>query len=252
MRWKSLSIVLIFLLILGSSPNTIHAQSNHSLEWGVEIDEEFTYVLQRAFFADPSYTEVLTVDFPFLAGLKVGQKAILSIDTLDEIPDLINESSQVPGSSCNMRRANDSAAIATNLRSFVQPIGDWEFLSDMVNITGLSGVTLIDTEEEWGTKGATSFMAGDGSVVTVSIEIRYEKENGTLNYLRERYSTLGTDLIDIILVNWHPGMPTIAPMEIQMGTILVISIGIVVGLVISSFIYLRYVRKKPVVQKLGE
>jgi len=247
-------LLVLFLLSLALAPTIIpvHAQSNHTLEWGVEVGEEFTYVLQRAFFTDSGYREVLFANFPFIEGLELGQKAIVSIDNLEVIPSQINESSQIPISQCTMVRANDSTSLGAGLQSFVLPIGDWEFLNEMVNLTGFSGVTLIDTEEEWGTEGAASFRVGDGSIVTVSLEIRYEKENGTLNYLRQRYSTLGTDLIDMILVNWHPGMPTIVEAGLPLETILVISLGTAVGLIISSLVYIGYKRKKPLVQQLGE
>ena len=233
-------------------PLAIEAQANHSLEWGVYVEEEFTYVLQRAYFADPSYTQIVAADLPFVSDMTVGEKYKLIVEDLDAIPILINESSQVPGSLCNLVRANDSTIIDADLLDFVIPIGDWEFYNQMTNLTGQGGVTLIDTAEEWGTTGTGSFQALDGSVITLTIDLRYEKENGTLNYMRHRYSTLGTDLIDIILVNWHPGMPTIASEGIQTTTILIISIGAVVGIIASILIYQGYRTKKPVVQKLGE
>lgn len=251
MKLKSLSVVLVLLLALGPTSINASAQSNHTLEWGVEVDEKFTYVLQRAFFANPNYRYTIAADFPFIYWLEEGQKAILNVESLDSIVDTINESSQIPISQCSMIRANDSLILSEQL-NFILPIGDWNFLNEMINLTGFSDVTLIDTEEEWGTKGAASFRAADGSIVTVTLEIRYEKENGTLNYLRERYSTIGTDLIDIIFVNWHPGMPTIVSGGLQSGTILIISLGAVVGLIISGIIYLGYKRKKSLVQQLGE
>jgi len=70
------------------------------------------------------------------------------------------------------------------------PIGDWDFLTEIGNITELVGVTLIDTDDEWGTVGTGSIQTGDGSVISVYVELRYEKQNGTLNYLRQRYTTL--------------------------------------------------------------
>lgn len=252
MKLKVLSITFMLIIICSSVPLTADAQSNHTLEWGVDVDEEFTYVMQRAYFADPSYAQVAGVNLPFVSDMTVGEKATLRVTGLDEIPSLINESSQMPQSSCDLERANDSVSIFTGLLNFVIPIGDWEFINAMTNITGLSGVTLIDTKDEWGTSGAGSFLAGDSSVVTITIDIRYGKENGTLNYLRHRYSTLGTDLIDIIIVNWHQGMPTIVEAGFQTTTILIISIAAVVGLIVSILVYQGYRGKKPVVQKLGE
>ncbi|TFG98515.1 hypothetical protein E4H12_05885 [Candidatus Thorarchaeota archaeon] len=252
MKLKFLSLTFALLFIFSSVPLVTDAQSNHSLQWGVDVDEEFTYVMQRAYFADPSYTLVVAADLPFVSSMTVGEKVTLRVTDLDVIPTLINESSQMVNSTCEMERANDSVSIRTGVLGFVIPIGDWNFINEMTNITGLEGVTLIDTEDEWGTSGAGLFLAGDGSVVSITIDLIYEKENGTLNYLRHRYSTLGTDLIDIIIVNWHEGMATIVAPELQTPTLLIISIAAVVILVVSILVYQGYRGKKPVVQKLGE
>ncbi|TFG32840.1 hypothetical protein EU528_02075 [Candidatus Thorarchaeota archaeon] len=251
MKLKVLSVVLALVLIYSSIPLTAEAQS-HSLEWGVDVDEEFTYVMQRAYFADPSYVQVVSVDLPFVSNMTVGEKYTLKVTELDEIPTLINESSQMPKSTCDLERTNDSLLVGTELLNFVIPIGDWEFINQMTNLTGLEGISLVDTAEEWGSTGVGSFLVGDGSVVTITIDLRFEKENGTLNYLRHRYSTLGTDLIDIIIVNWHPGMPTVVEGSLQTPTILIISIAAVVCFIVSIVVYLGYRSKKPVVQKLGE
>jgi len=252
LKLKFLSLAFALLLVCSSVPLVTDAQSNHSLQWGVEVGEEFTYVMQRAYFADPGYTLVVAEDLPYVSSMTVGEKVTLRVTDLDVIPTLINESSQMPKSSCEMERANDSESIILGLLDFVIPIGDWSFINEMTNISGLEGVTLIDTDEEWGTSGAGSFVAGDGSVITITVDIKYEKENGTLNYMRHRFSTLGTDLIDIIIVNWHKGMPTIAAAEIQMTTILIISIAAAVCLIVSIIVYQGYRSKKPVAQKLGE
>ena len=208
--------------------------------------------MQRAYFADPGYLQVVAVDLPFVADIAVGEKLTLRVMDLDEIPTLINESSQMPHSLCELERANNSELITPGLLDFVIPVGDWEFVNQMTNFTGLGEITLIDTADEWGSSGAGSYQAQDNSVITLTVDIRYEKENGTLNYMRHRYSTLGTDLIDIIIVNWHEGMPTIAPADIQLTTILIISIAAVVVLFVSILVYQGYRGKKPIVQRLGE
>jgi len=218
----------------------------------VDVDEEFTYVMQRAYFADPRYALVISGDLPYVSDMTVGEKYTLKVSDLDGIPTLINESSQMPHSSCDLERANDSLSIETGILDFVIPIGDWEFVNQMSNLTGYAGTTLIDTSEEWGVSGAGSFQSPDGSVITITIDLRYEKENGTLNYMRQRYSTLGTDLIDIIIVNWHQGMPTIVTGQLQLPTILIISIAAVVCLIVSILVYQGYRSKKPIAQKLGE
>lgn len=249
MKLKFLTLTVVLILICSSVPITAEAQSNNALEWGVDVDEEFTYVLQRAYFADPSYIQIVATYMPYVPSMTVGEKNTLRVTDLDEIPSIINDDSQMPKSSCDLERANDSVSIMLGLEDFVIPIGDWEFINDISNITGL---TLIDTTEEWGTIGTGSYQALDGSVISITIEIRYEKVNGTLNYMRQRHSTLGNDLIDVILVNWHQGMPTTVSEGLQMSTILIYSIAAAVGLIVAIIVYQGYRAKKPVVQKLGE
>lgn len=240
------------MLIISAMPVSVIGQSNNSLEWGVNVGEEFTYVLQKAYFADPSYLAAVEGDLPFISGLIVGEKATMRVTEIEAIPSLINESVQMPLAYCDLERANDSVSIATGRTEFAVPTGDWNFLTEIGNITGLEGVTLIDTADEWGTVGTGSFQAGDGSVISIHIEMRYEKQNGTLNYLRHRYTTLGTDLIDIVLVNWHAGMPTVIGTEMQLTTILIIAIGGALGLIIAFIVVQSYRNRKPVVRKLGE
>ncbi len=235
-----------------STPIAVEAQANNSLEWGVDVGEEFTYVLQRAYFADPNYINAIAIDLPFITLMTVGEKFTVRVTDLDTIPMLINETSQLANSTCEMERANDSTLVAIGLQAFVVPVGDWDFLTEMSNITGLQDLSLIDTEDEWGTIGAGSFFAGDGSVVSVTMEVRYEKENGTLNYMRYRYTTLGTDLIDIVLVNWHPGMPTTVAGDVQTPIVLIITIAAVIGFIVSILVYQGYRGRKSVAQRLGE
>ena len=67
-----------------------------------------------------------------------------------------------------------------------------------------------------------------------------------------RYATLGTDLIDIVLVHWYPGMPTVIGGEIQLTTIMIIAICGFTAVIVAFLVY-RYVKgKKSIVQRLGE
>ena len=206
MKPKLLPSILLLAVLMTPIFVPVLAQSNHTLEWGVNSGEEFTYVLQRAFYADSTSEEFIEVQLPLIAELQHGQIVVLEIDHLDSIEDMINETTQLPRSYCNLLRENDSAVIMTDLTGLVIPIGDWEFLDEVGNITGTAGLMLVETEDEWGTIGTGVISGSDGgSDINVRIEMRYEKENGTLSYLRHRYSTLGNDLIDVIFVHWHPG-----------------------------------------------
>ncbi|MHA1769429.1 MAG: hypothetical protein ACTSV3_06205 [Candidatus Thorarchaeota archaeon] len=251
MRAKLGTILLVSLIVVNFTLPAL-AQSNHSLEWGVEVGEGFTYVLQRAYFASDTQRDVVEIELPYLTNLDVGQKATLVVDRLDTIPETIDSRFDMPVSSCNLTRQNDSVVIGTELERFLIPVGDWTFLAEVGNITGTPGLTLIDTADEWGTVGTGSYVDSIGNVIDVYIEMRYEKENGTLSYMRYHYSTGGADLFDIIFVHWYPGMPTILEGEIDVATVLVIALVSVVGVIMTVLTYNWYRGKKPLVQQLGE
>jgi hypothetical protein len=252
MKRRLLTVILLMLILVMPSITPVHAQSNHSLEWGVEPGEEYTYVLQRAYYANSDSKTFIETQLPFLVGMEVGQIVILEVDHFDSIETLINESTQLPRSFCNLVRENDSAVIKSNLTSLVVPIGDWEFLGEIENITASESLSLIDTDDEWGTIGTGIIPGSGGSDITVSVEMRYEKENGTLSYLRHKYTTLGNDLIDVIFVHWYPGMPTIVGGGLQTTTLLIIAVSGLICLVVAFIVYRSIKGKKPIIQQLGE
>ncbi|MFX1559477.1 MAG: hypothetical protein ACFFBL_02705 [Promethearchaeota archaeon] len=254
MKLRLLALTVFMVILMTPTFVPILAQSNHTLEWGVDVGEEFTYVLQRAFYADSNSKAFIESQLPFLTEIQPGQKVILKIGYLDTIEALINESSQIPRSYCELLRENDSVGIMTDMTSLVIPINDWEFLDEVENITGTAGLTLVDTEDEWGTIGTGVITGSGGSDISVRVEMRYEKENGTLSYLRHRYTILGNDIIDVIFVHWYPGMPTFVGGGFQMQTLILIVIvaGGLAGLVIAFIVYRRIGGRKSIAQRLGE
>jgi len=252
MKPRLLTSILFLAILIAPMFIPVSAQSNHTLEWGVDPGEEFTYVLQRAYYADSYNREFMEAQFAFLAEIQPGQKVILEVDHLDAIENLINESTQLPRSYCNLVRSNDSAVIMSDLRDFIYPISDWEFLDEVQNITGTVGLTSIDTEDEWGTIGVFVVQGSEGSEITIRVETRYEKENGTLSYLSHKYTAFGIDLIDVIFVHWYPGMPTIVGGGIQTTTLMIIIVSGGMGLLIAFIVYRGIKRKKSVIQRLGE
>ncbi len=252
MKSRLPALVLVMALFLAPVLIPVAAQSNHTLEWGADVGEEFIYVLQREHYSDASSSVFMELQLPFLADIEPGEKVILEIGSLETIENLINESAQLPQSDCSLNRFNDSALIMENLANLVRPIGDWEFLTEINNVTATTGITLIDNEDEWGTIVVGIVSGGDGSSIDVRIEMRYEKENGTLSYLRHRYTTLGTDIVDVVLVHWYPGIPTIIGGDIQLTTILIFATSGIVGLVVAFVVYRGIKGKKRVIQRLGE
>jgi len=59
------AILSVTLLISFLSASSVSAQSNHTLEWGVEVGDEITYVLQRKLL-DEAIGSYLNEFMPFI------------------------------------------------------------------------------------------------------------------------------------------------------------------------------------------
>jgi hypothetical protein len=246
------TLVVVTALLFAPMVVPVTAQTNHTLEWGADVGEEFIYVLQREFYSDLSNQVFMEGQIPFLSEIEPGERIILEVGSLDTIENMINESTHLPWSYCDLNRFNDSALILADLTSLVLPVGDWDFLTDINNMTATPGITFVETVDEWGTVGSGIVTGGDGSTIDIRVEMRYEKENGTLSYLRHHYTTLGSDLIDVVFVHWYPGMPTIIGGGLQSTTILIIITSGVVGVIVAFLVYRGIKGKKTIAQRLGE
>ncbi|MGY5861597.1 MAG: hypothetical protein RTU09_04420 [Candidatus Thorarchaeota archaeon] len=223
-------------------------QQSHTLEWGVEVGEEFTYVLQRKLVA-AAWEQDMNNLIPFLSDLDEGQKILASVEELDVIPTEIDPS-DLPTSSWILVRENDSDIISDDISGFAFPIGDWDVLGEAFNVTGIAGMTLIDTNEEWGT-----ILSGplEGSSYTeIYHEQRYEKENGTQVYLRWTINYAGNRVVDIVFVQWHSGMQTILAAELEITTVLLAVVGIAFAIIVGVLVYMRVKSRKSLMQELGE
>ncbi len=238
---------LLFVVTLAAVA-PISVQQTNTLEWGVEVGEEFTYVLQRKLVA-AEWEQNMNNLIPFLSYLDEGQKIFASVDELGAIPTEVDPS-DLPTSRWTLVRENDSNTISTGISGFALPIGDWDVLGEAFNVTGIAGMTLIDTNEEWGT--ILSGPLEGGSDFQVYHEQRYEKENGTQVYLRWTISYAGNRVVDVVFVQWHPGMPTILAAELEITTILLVGLGIAIAIIVGVLAYKKIKSRKTLMQKLGE
>jgi hypothetical protein len=222
--------------------------SNNSIQWGVQVNEQFTYDLQRK-FGDRSWIDQYNTSLPFIIAMQEGQKVVVTVTALQIIPSTINVTLEMPNSFCTLTRENDSAQLASNSTLFVVPVGDWDFLTQMSGFASTDW-TIINTESEWG--AFRSVDVQDSQTITYYQELRYEKQNGTLNYLRVRISSLGNDLMDIVFVHWHSGMPTVLAPELEVSAIAIALLGIGVASVVSVFVYRIYAGRKSIARRLGE
>jgi len=238
---------LLFVVTLAAVAPT-SAQQNHTLEWGVEVGEEFTYVLQRK-LVEAAWEQNINDLIPFLSYLDEGQKILASIVELDEIPTEV-DSSDLPASRWTLVRENDSDIISASISGFAFPIGDWDVLGEAFNVTDIAGMTLIDTNEEWGT--ILSGPLEGSSEIEIYHEQRYEKENGTQVYLRWTISYAGHRVVDVVFVQWHLGMPTVLAAELEIATILLAGIGVAFAIIVGVLVYKKVRSRKSLMQKLGE
>ncbi len=243
-RLLVLPLVIMFISTSFIVPTTI-AQSS-GLIWGVESGEEFTYVLQRKTM-EPLTLGLIPDKMPFVILLDEGQKFFAKVNKLDLIPDNYSLVETGYSSHCTLSRMNDSEIIFSDSLVFVLPIGDWDYQTQRLNISEYSDITLIDNNNEWG-----YVQSGTYNTLNYYFELRYEKENGTLNYVRFRYETQGTVIMDVIFVQWYEGVPTILPPDLQLTTIMMIALAVSIGVIVAFCVFKSIRNKKPLVQRLGE
>jgi hypothetical protein len=258
MRFRPIgTLLLIALLISMASASPVSAQSNHTLEWGVEVGDEITYVMQRKLL-DETFGSYLTEFMPFISAVDEGQKITARVSHLDSIPSMINESSQMPGSNCTLIRQNDSEIVMEDMFMVIVPIGDWNLSSELggfsafggsnstegppTNFTNFEDIELVDTDTSWGTVIDTSFVFAIFTI-TIYMEMLYEKVNGTLTNMRMRVNFGGNDIIDLVFTQWYPGIALILPPELQLLTIGLISTGVAITILVVFFYRRRRMKR---------
>ncbi|MHA1638162.1 MAG: hypothetical protein ACTSUB_09130, partial [Candidatus Thorarchaeota archaeon] len=98
----------------------VPAQSNHTLEWGVEVGDEITYVLEKKHMDSMFSSQMQNYSF-FLDNVDVGQNITARITHLEPIPEFINTSREMPTANCTLFRANDSEVISENFPMIAIP-----------------------------------------------------------------------------------------------------------------------------------
>ncbi len=191
-------IASLLLVIMILAPICCTAQSNHALRWGVNVDDEFEYVLERKQI-DASMEPYLDEYAPFITRVDQGQSIIARVVGLESIPDHIDNATQMPQSNCTLIRANDSTVIMEDMPIIVIPVGDWNFTTEIMNFTDSEDMTFIDTETEWGRVVSSEFYMG---VFKISFywEMRYLKANGTLTVFTMSVQVSGTTWIDVLII----------------------------------------------------
>ena len=182
----------------------VPAQSNHTLEWGVEVGDEITYVLEKKYL-DASFSNQMQDYSFFLDKIDEGQNITARVTHLEPIPDLINESREMPTANCTLLRGNDSEVIAEVFPMIAVPMGDWDFSTEMTSMNWSEDATIVDTPEEWGTSIASKMIFAI-FIIEFSMDIRYFKANGTLSLLSIHVEVGGTEMIDIRLVAYQSNL----------------------------------------------
>lgn len=250
--------MLMIVSVAGNGSNHISllqfhiTNGEHNLSWGVEIGEEYTYVLQKNVVSD-MFGQFMQNTTMFITDLDEGQKVIARVDSLGEFPDEINSSRFLPSGNCTLIRENDSEVIMENMSMILVPVGDWEFMREISNFSNFMGgpggfeenesiegfeFEQVDNEDEWGTSFSGSFLFAIFAI-TMNMTTIYEKTNGTLKELSFRVNLSGDDILHIVFVKWHPGMETILPGELRLLTLFIITSVTGVVVIIILFIYRR-------------
>jgi len=243
---KILALLLITMMAL--TPTAMAA--NHTFSWGSDVGDEYTYALQRKTL-DLNYAMVLPYWMGFVLGISEGQEFTATVMELEPIPEEIGASENLPLAHVTLAKNNGTDTLEIDSTAFMILVGDWSFHEERLNVTVLPEISLIDTEDEWGTKEESSFTI-DGAVYDYIFEWRYDKQTGALTYVSYRVSTFTGNYIDIIIAQWEEGMPTVLPAEIPIGFVLTIVLGSVVSIVVALLIFKWIRRPKSLAAELGK
>ncbi len=250
MKPSLLSILLIGLFIIPIPP--VVAQDDSELEWGVEVGDEITYVLQRKYL-DDQFGQMFSSFIPFITEIDEGQKVIARVDYLPPIDENFT-TGFFGGSNCTIIRENDSEVLMEDMPMLLVPLGIWnvEVEPEESNVTTTTDVPggpnggmpgsfeIYNTTDEWGTvmNGEMWFTI---ILITFHLEILYYKANGTLSKMSIRMDMSGNPSIDVLFAQWRPNMATIIPMPLPIIPIIIYSS---IGIVIVLIIYLIWRRRR--------
>lgn len=204
MRRTTILAIFILTVFFSNTIIAVPAQTNHTLEWGVTVGDEITYVLEKKYL-DPSFSNQMQGYSFFLDNIDEGQNITARITHLEPIPALINESREMPTANSTLLRANDSEVIAEVFPMIAVPMGDWDFSTEMTYMNWSDDATIVDTPEEWGTS-ISSKMIFAIFIIEFSMDIRYFKANGTLSLLSIHVEVGGTKMVDIRLVAYQSNL----------------------------------------------
>ncbi len=237
----------ILLMLLMLPVQQACSQTPHSLHWGVSAGQEQRYVLQRK-FADREVIPYLASFIPVVSVIDEGQTFTVRFTSFDNIPPSFNAINGTPRAYCNVIRENDTQTVLRNVTGFAVPCGDWEYLEHALNLTDQPGITLINESDTWGYIASGAHPASPE--ISIYNEVRFDKSNGTLVFLRWRFTGAGTTLTDIVIARWYPGIPTVLPMGIDLAPIILGVIGISLAAVCGVLAY-RGFRRPSLMERLG-
>ena len=99
MKFRLLASVLFVTTLFTPMFIPVVAQPNHTLECGLDLDERFTYALQREYYADSSTKTSFESQVKYLGDLQEGERFILEIAILENIDEEMNASSSIASTS---------------------------------------------------------------------------------------------------------------------------------------------------------
>ena len=247
---ERLIVVLLITIFISTTliPQPVRAQDNQ-LEWGVQVGDEVSYVLQRKTM-ESSTIGLLPEWMRFVDAVEEGQRFSLVVESYEEIPLNLASTDLHPLSYSTITRNNDSVLLYANNTGFIIPAGDWDFQTERLELDANPQINLIDNDVEWGFIEEISFDYGE-DYVNYYGELRLDKETGAISYARIR-ANAGTFVLDVIFAEWYDGIPTILPPDFDITGVLIIALAVTVGIIVAICVYKGYTNKKPLVQRLGE
>lgn len=168
---KRISILLVFCILVIGTASSVAAITNHNLQWGFEVGDQFHY----------TYSGDSTLGHT---------NFYVEIDAIPTIPTDVIESSEIRLSYEHYSFYQEDGTEMLSIQPWgIFPIGNWPLVQELFENSSSSDYEWINTATEWGFTYTTTHPDWDPDNGAVSVDTtitgKFSKIDGAMNLYRE-------------------------------------------------------------------
>lgn len=212
---KKIGLLLIAYVLVLISVTQVTAITNHNLEWGIDVGDQFHYTV-----SGPTY-----IGFP---------DYYVEINSVTPIPEDVSGTYDISPSLIGYSYYYENGTVMSMHMSIpwtVVPIGNWTLIQELMGTPPYGEYSWINTASEWGVTYTENW-----STIVRTTTVTFSKTDGVLNLYRvvddpEIGLTIGSQIV-------RKGVQSLLPILLIGG-----GVGIVV-LAVIGIVYMKH-RGKP-------